>query len=287
MYAQSRLCVLDADGGFGASPDAPRAAAGADARRALNQVVENLPSVGLDDVLAAAGLQTRMDRKYLLRPDQLVKLAEVIGGHYGALDIGDRRMFGYESTYFDTADLALYRAHRQGNRRRFKVRSRSYVDSGQCMFEVKIKGGRGETIKYRMPYSYHDRAVITGPAAIFLASATVGGVDRAGGLRPMVITSYTRSTLVDLAAGSRITCDVDYVCDGSGRRVRGGDHVLLETKSTGAVGVVEKALALLGARPVRISKYCVGVALLHPDVPANPWNRTLRREFGWQPQRPA
>jgi hypothetical protein len=36
----------------------------------------------------------------------------------------------------------------------------------------------------------------------------------------------------------------------------------------------------LGVRPVSVSKYCVGVAALHPELPSNPWRRTLRRYFG-------
>jgi hypothetical protein len=256
------------------------------ARGALLHLVRTLPTVDLEQVLTAAGLQTRVDRKYLLRPDQLIELTGVINGRYAALQIGGRRMFSYESTYFDTRDLALFRAHRQGNRRRFKVRSRSYLDSQQCMFEVKTKGGRGETIKYRMPYSVLDRAVITERAARFLVAAVTGTNGPPPGLRPMVTTSYMRSTLVDVTAGSRLTCDVDYVCSDDERAVCGGDHVLLETKCTGGVGPVDQALALLGVRPARISKYCIGVALLHPDVPANRWNRTLRRDFGWQPLQP-
>ena len=35
----------------------------------------------------------------------------------------------------------------------------------------------------------------------------------------------------------------------------------------------------MGQRPVRISKYCVGLAVVHPHLPANRWNRTLRRYF--------
>jgi hypothetical protein len=284
MYAPGRFTavgVADAGSAFPTSDGC----ADTGARGALARAVHALPTVDLEQVLAAAGLQTRVDRKYLLRPDQLLELTGVINGRYAALAIGDRRMFRYESTYFDTRDLALFRAHRQGNRRRFKVRSRSYLDSDQCMFEVKIKGGRGETIKYRMPYSVLDRAVITERAARFLADAVVGTNGPPAGLRPMVTTSYTRSTLVDVAAGSRLTCDVDYVCSDDTRAMPAGDHVLLESKSAGGVGEVDKALALLGVRPVRISKYCIGVALLHPDVPANPWNRTLRRDFEWQPRR--
>jgi hypothetical protein len=40
----------------------------------------------------------------------------------------------------------------------------------------------------------------------------------------------------------------------------------------------------MGIRPVRMSKYCIGVALLHPDMAANKWHRLLVRHFGWQRQ---
>jgi hypothetical protein len=30
---------------------------------------------------------------------------------------------------------------------------------------------------------------------------------------------------------------------------------------------------------VSVSKYCIGIALLHPAIPANPWHRVLRRHF--------
>ena len=32
-------------------------------------------------------------------------------------------------------------------------------------------------------------------------------------------------------------------------------------------------------RPASVSKYCVGVAALHPELPSNPWHQTLRRYF--------
>ena len=49
-----------------------------------------------------------------------------------------------------------------------------------------------------------------------------------------------------------------------------------------APGAVDAVLARMGVRPVRMSKYCIGVALLHPDMAANKWNRLLVRHFGWQ-----
>jgi hypothetical protein len=33
-------------------------------------------------------------------------------------------------------------------------------------------------------------------------------------------------------------------------------------------------------RPASMSKYCVAVAALHPELPSNPWHQILRRYFG-------
>ena len=37
----------------------------------------------------------------------------------------------------------------------------------------------------------------------------------------------------------------------------------------------------MGIRHLSMSKYCVGIALLHPHLPANRWNRVLRNRFDW------
>jgi hypothetical protein len=59
---------------------------------------------------------------------------------------------------------------------------------------------------------------------------------------------------------------------------------LVETKSTGAPTVADRLLWASGKRPVTISKFGVGMAALNRHLPANKWNRTLRRYFNWTPQ---
>lgn len=255
-------------------------------RAVLAGVVADLPPVTLEEVLEAAGLQTRVDHKYLVTPEQLSHLLREVDGRFAALQIGTSRVFAYESVYFDTAELDLFRAHRQGRRRRYKVRSRSYVDSGECMFEVKLKGGRGETIKSRMPYASTARAVVDDEAQRFLRErlATVYGLP-APALEPVLTTAYSRSTLVDLDDGSRLTCDVDLQCHDGVGEVRGPDLVVVESKSVAGRAAADLAFARMGVRPVRVSKYCLGIALLHPYLSANRWNRVLRRDFGWSRQR--
>lgn len=82
--------------------------------------------------------------------------------------IKERRLFNYESVYVDTPDLEMFTAHKQGRRRRDKIRTRTYADTGLCMFEAKFKGLRGATVKHGITYDLADRAIINAEAAAFL-----------------------------------------------------------------------------------------------------------------------
>ena len=52
---------------------------------------------------------------------------------------------------------------------------------------------------------------------------------------------------------------------------------VVETKAGATPSAVDRLLWAAGHRPVRLSKFATGLALLHPDLPANRWHRTLRR----------
>ncbi|GAA1667795.1 VTC domain-containing protein [Glycomyces endophyticus] len=239
--------------------------------------------IGLGDVVAAADLQTRVDTKYLLSPERYRWFRDRLAatGEWACLDIGGRRRFAYESVYFDTPDLLTYRQHRQGRRRRFKVRTRLYADSGECAFEVKVKGARQDTVKERLPYAAADAARITPEAAEHLArtlwEAYGLGVPR--GLEARLRTDYSRHTLVDPAAGVRITCDEDLRCvTGAGTAVA-RPVSLVEVKSARPGGPADRLLWSMGARPVSVSKYCLAVAALAPGMRGNPWARALNECF--------
>ena len=53
----------------------------------------------------------------------------------------------------------------------------------------------------------------------------------------------------------------------------------MESKSAGQSSGPDEILRTLGVRPVSVSKYCVGIAALHPELPSNAWHQTLRRYF--------
>src|SRR5581483_9083581 len=180
---------------------------------AIRDTAAMVRPIGLDDLVESAELLTRLDRKYFVPAATFRALIAELGS-FRVLEIDGQRTFDYESVYFDTPNLLTYRAHLQRRRRRFKARTRTYVDSGLCMFEVKTVGQRGATVKDRINHPVADRAVLTAQAHEFLGQILAGAYDQPAppGLQPMLISLYRRTTFASPVEGSRLTCDVSLSC---------------------------------------------------------------------------
>jgi len=249
----------------------------------LDRLTKALPPVGLAEVLERADLQTRVDRKYLVPAAVCKAMIPKLSKQYAALDIDGRRRFRYSSTYFDTPDLLTYRQHRQGRRHRYKIRTRAYLDSGACIFELKLASARDVTDKRRLPYDIARREELDDTARAFLEEALISAyrMNPPDVVVPTATTAYLRSTLVQCSGTGRVTLDAALTCTKDGASVTADPRlVLMETKSEKGDTLVDRILREHGLRPVRMSKYCVAVAVLYPGVRANPWHRAIRRCFG-------
>jgi VTC domain len=254
----------------------------------LAAAVANRPSVSLPDMNAAAELMERIDRKYLVTADQLAALLDGLSDELAVLEISGRRLHEYRSTYFDTWDLMTYRAHVQGRRRRFKLRLREYVESDIEFLELKYKGWREQTFKSRSPHDHQGSQTCLGQDLLcrqgwsFLRDEVerVYDLDLPRALWRIATTRHARSTFLAADEGSRVTVDVALHVEDASRVARmRDDYAIIETKSMRAATPVDRELKALGVRPASVSKYCLAVALLRDDVPANPWHRTVRRHF--------
>lgn len=259
---------------------APSAAA-ATRPTTMFDAISELAPIGLPALTEQASLQTRVDRKYLVPRDVIARVVHELSGNLNALEMSDRRFFRYQSVYFDTDDYQCFRSHVQGRRRRFKVRTRAYLDSGECQLEVKMEGGRSETVKSRLPY-HPDEAFTLSTAGRAYIDDIVNDADAVRRLRPVLMSHYRRATLIDLQAQTRLTCDIELEWLTS--KQHSGtptSDVLVETKTLGPLGDADKLLRTYGHRPVSISKYCIGVAMLNPEMNSNPWHRLISRHFDW------
>ena len=249
----------------------------------VRQAVDSFVPVTLDEVRERSPLLTRVDKKYVVNWRFCGILLEALLDDFSILDIQGRRTFGYQTIYFDTDSLTLYRAHVQGRRKRFKCRSRYYLDSGTRFFEVKMKGPRGETIKKQMAYDWADATVVTADAWQFLRDCLSQqyGQHFDENLTLSLRNEYRRITFVARGGVERLTCDFDLSFDDSaGRSGRlSSDFVVLESKSTYGDGMVDSLLKAIGVRPLTCSKYCAGTALLRPGVKSNDLRWLLSRYF--------
>ena len=284
--------------------------AGLDTRR--------LAPTGLAELNAAAGLLVRVDRKYLVPLAAAQGLVDALTGAARVLQIEGRRGFSYASTYFDTPDLDSYMLAARKRRRRFKIRTRNYLDSGSCFLEVKTRGPRGATVKRRVQCPPLDAGRLTASGRDFIASRLADDVappERARrlaqALEPVLITRYERTTFHLPEEFARLTLDTRLAWIGlpprgapaAGRAGSGGGHdgragnsgggggrhhvpvrtagalAIVETKTPGAPSSADRGLWAAGHRPAAISKYATGMALLHPELPANKWHRVLTREL--------
>lgn len=260
----------------------------------LETALANLPPVHLEELTDRAALQRRVDRKYVLPVAACVPLLDHLG-ESGAhvLEIEDLRTFGYHSVYLDTSDLSCYLQAARRRPRRFKVRTRTYMDSGQCWLEVKTRDRRGWTVKHRTAYDVRDREALTPDGRQFVEQVLAAsdlGLEAGTALGPALRSVYRRSTLHLPTTGSRVTLDTTLTFRGSGpalpvpgtatpSAVALPGYAVVETKTDGRPCAADRLLWAEGYRPVRISKYGTGLAALDPDLPATPWRRVLGREL--------
>ncbi|MCR2052583.1 polyphosphate polymerase domain-containing protein [Actinomyces bowdenii] len=272
---------------------------------------QHLPATTLERLEAAAGLLTRVDRKYLLPIASTQELIDALANRAHVLQIEGRRSFSYASTYFDTPGLESYMRAARKRHHRFKVRTRTYLDSDLCFLEVKTQGSRESTVKTRIAYSPGDSSRITEEGRDFVASCLTGlGVVEeqaaqriAESLAPVLATTYQRCTLHLPDDGARATIDTDLTwrrltrstwrtepgrsalpsrrspTAEPGAPVRLSGCAVVETKNPAGPSPTDRLLWSAGHRPARISKYATGLALIHPELPANRWHRLLNRDL--------
>jgi hypothetical protein len=247
----------------------------------MSAVLDALPGIGLADLEARAALQTRVDRKYILPAGEADWLLEALASEAVVLEINGIRRFTYESRYFDTPELSSYHRTARRHRRRFKVRTRTYVDSGTCWLEVKVPGSRGSTVKYRVPHQPGQQHTVEAGLSFIDGLCARHGLPVGGcaALACTLRTDYLRCTLLLPDPDSRVTVDTALRWTTDDRALWLPLTAIVETKTGSAASRADRMLWRRGHRPVALSKYATGLAALRPDLPAAPWQRVLRRHF--------
>ncbi len=237
--------------------------------------------ISLDALNAKAEMLERLDNKYVIGAAVLRRAAAELATHFDILEIDGRRIFTYETCYFDDADRQSYFNHHQGRRRRAKVRIRKYIEAGLCFVEVKLKDKRGATIKKRLPYDPVKFGVLDETALGYVHGVYFDQYrqDFPYELSRVIDMRYVRMTLVAKEGGERMTIDsqLRFFAPGSSHAVR-DDRFILETKSANGNGIADRILRTLHQHPTKhCSKYCTAIAILNQGTKHNKFLPALRK----------
>jgi hypothetical protein len=229
----------------------------------LDRLLAEFDGVSLDAVEERAALLRRIDNKYALPREAFEQLVHRLNEDHEILEIERRRMFRYTTTYFETSDLRCFIDHVEDRIPRFKVRSRLYEDSGECVFEVKLKRSEDETDKRQIEYSPADRRQLTAEARECMRSALGdAGLEAPEELRASLTTAFERVTIVARSGSERLTCDFGVRLIGAGDEAvkMRPDLVLVETKSESGDSPADRLLGSMRVQPIALSKFRVGMS---------------------------
>jgi len=235
------------------------------------EVLNTFDTISLEE-MDSVKLLDRMDVKYVFRSDKLTEMLEKLCDRYRVLSISGKRASLYETHYFDTAELEMYMNHHNGRLNRHKVRFRKYVDSGISFFEIKYKTNKSRTIKHRIKLT-DSIYTITGETEALLQQETGYPANL---LTEALEVDYSRITLVSKNLSERLTIDIGLKYKFHQQVSTFPNLVIAEVKQERTSG--SPFINLMQENhihPLSISKYCIGIASMNPEIKINRFKSKL------------
>lgn len=217
-------------------------------------------------------LLDRTDTKYIFHIDQLRDILTQSQNEYKVLTIEGKQYGHYETRYLDTPDYSLYTNHHNGRCNRYKVRFRTYLDSGQSFFEIKFKSNKGRTVKSRMRLRETQHS-LSRETSGFLENKTDLKADL---LAEAIQINYNRITLVNKSLTERLTIDFDMTYRIDREKHSLPNLVIAEVKQQrNGRSPFRTLMQEEHIQSLSISKYCLGIASFVPDVKTNSFKSKL------------
>lgn len=242
----------------------------------LMPIIKQFDHVNLDDA-SRVELMNRTDIKYIFNVNKLSDILKRALKDYKILEINNERIHLYKNQYFDTSDYNMYLDHHNGKRTRYKIRYRNYDVSDVAFLEIKLKTNKNRTIKKRIKNKYSTN--LNKGSSKFIETNSPYKSDE---LTPVLKNDFHRITLVHRINKERITLDFNlfYTCDFAGivKTHELPDIAICEIKREGYSNTSEFMTILRSEdiRQSRMSKYCIGAAILYSDLKKNQFKDKLR-----------
>jgi hypothetical protein len=219
--------------------------------------------------LEGADLLERKDFKYVFNVKHLDSVLQHIAPHYKVLSINNFFYTDYHTNYYDTKNLKFYLQHHNGEANRFKIRTRKYVQSNLCFFEVKFKNNKNWTSKERYRISTLEENIDA-----YINAITPEKLDKS------LEVTYSRITLISKDHSEKITLDCDLSYRNNDKICQLPQICIAEVKSkTIHPHFFRQYIKSLGYRSMGLSKYCFGIAKCYPNIKINNFKQTIAKIF--------
>lgn len=224
----------------------------------LTKLLHQFHGISLEE-LSRAPLMNRTDEKFAFHFGELPEILEVMMPYYDVLNIDGKVIFDYTSQYFDDSNFRFFNDHHRSLPNRFKVRIRTYVDTNASFLEVKEKI-KGRTDKKRIAIDGFTDTFKENERA-FLEKRLRENVE----LKPVMVNSYRRITLVNKTSEERLTIDFDVtngtLNDPNVKQQTLSSIVIAELKQPklDRTSPFYQLMKNRRIRPFRISKFCFGM----------------------------
>ena len=231
----------------------------------VTNILSEFRPISLEE-MDSVKLMDRTDTKFLLSTHNFGDLLRVLLKSYKCLEVEGVRASKYETTYLDTENLDFYIRHHNGKRNRYKVRFRTYVESALTFLEVKFKNNKKRTVKNRMVVPAMEET-LSEDSVHFIRD--ISGIDYP--LENVLKNDFKRITLVNSELRERLTMDMDLSFEAFGKKAEMGEVIICELKQEKAKrnSPFLEAVRTHRHKPMRISKYCMGIAMMKDGIKRN------------------
>ena len=244
-------------------------------QKAANELNSFRP-ISLEE-MSSVKLMNRTDTKYVISAQVLCRLISFAADFYRVQQTNGERFIEYNTTYYDTDDWTMLRAHTAGRLTRQKIRVRTYVSSNLTFIEIKNKNNHGRTKKKRVATVRMPSDALSSDAQAFVS---LNANYLPSLLSPAVKNVFHRVTLVNDAMTERLTIDCNLILENcrNGIVQSLADTVVVEVKRDGrSFSPIVKWLADNHIRKCGFSKYCYGALLTDDCLPLGNMRPKMRR----------
>ncbi len=217
-------------------------------------------------------LMSRTDTKFVFNANLLPELLQKLKQNYRVLNVDGVNVNEYKTLYYDTDEFMFYHQHQCGKGNRCKVRQRTYVQSDLHFFEVKNKNNKDVTVKKRIKTPENSPDINSKAMDFYHNNAIVNDAD----LKPKLWVNYARITLVNKNQPERLTLDLNLNFENENQLKFVKNIVIAELKQERRTkSIFTELMSANNVREFSLSKYCLGIVSLFPEVKQNNFKSKL------------